>query len=108
MISLIWLLTYSTVRTDCTSRGYSSIEIFAGSSSVYRGNSETLLPSAENCVQGTLNVPDLKEGLQIAVLEAFNWTLGSTQQLNVDRELGPRFGWRYQWIIKYVIVILEC
>ncbi len=43
----------------------------------------------------------------MAVLDAFNWTLGSTQQLIVDRELGLEFSWRYQWIIKYVIVILE-
>ncbi|KAK0440661.1 uncharacterized protein EV420DRAFT_1485870 [Desarmillaria tabescens] len=42
---------------------------------------------------------DLNEGLQMAVLEAFNWTLGSIQQLKVDRELGLWFGWGYQWII---------
>ncbi len=50
----------------------------------------------------------LNEGLQIAGPEAFNWTLGSTQQRKVDRELGLGFGWRYQWIIKYVVVMLEC
>ena len=73
---------------------------------------ETLEVTAKHCYRALkmctrYRCTDLKEGLQIAVLEAFNWTLGSTQQLIVDRELGLGFGWRYQGIIKYVIVILE-